>query len=143
MSDLIRFLVPTDGSEPSQRAIRHVLDLAGHGLTVEIHLLNVQPAVRGVAASLVSQSDLDSYHREEGMKALATSIGIVEAAGHKPHIHISVGDPGEVVMTFARRLECGQIVMGTRGLGSVSGLLLGSVARHVVGDGSLPVTLLR
>jgi nucleotide-binding universal stress UspA family protein len=143
MTDVVRILVPTDGSEPSRRAVGHVLDLARHGLPVEIHLLNVQPAVRGVAATLVSQADLDSYHREEGTKVLAESIQMVEAAGLTPHVHIGVGDPGENVLAFAQRLNCAQIVMGTRGLGAVTGLLLGSVARHVVGESTLPVTLLR
>ncbi|MGE0415990.1 MAG: universal stress protein [Acetobacteraceae bacterium] len=143
MTETLRILVPTDGSEPSRRAVRHVLDLARRGLAVEIHMLNVQPAVRGVAASLVPQADLDAYHREEGMKALAESIQMVEAAGLTPHVHIGVGDPGETVVAFAHRLHCSQIVMGTRGLGAVGAALLGSVARHVVGDGTLPVTLLR
>ncbi len=143
MSAVLRILVPIDGSDPSRRAAQHVLDLAARGLSLEVHLLNVQPALRGVAASLVSHGDLESYHRDEGMKALAESLRLVEAAGLKPHAHVGVGDPGETVLAFARRLNCEQIVMGTRGHGSVTGLLLGSVARHVVGEAAVPVTLLR
>ena len=143
MSTVLRILVPIDGSDPSRRAAQHVLDLAARGLSLEVHLLNVQPAVRGVAASLVSHGDLESYHRDEGMKALAESLHLVESAGLKPHAHVGVGDPGETVLAFARRLNCEQIVMGTRGHGSVTGLLLGSVARHVVGEADVPVTLLR
>jgi nucleotide-binding universal stress UspA family protein len=108
-----------------------------------VHLLNVQPAVRGVAASLVSSGDLESYHREEGMKALASSLQLAETAGLKPHAHVSVGDAGEMILAFARKLNCEQIVMGTRGLGPVTELLLGSVARHVVAGAAVPVTLVR
>jgi nucleotide-binding universal stress UspA family protein len=143
MSTALRVLVPTDGSDPARRATLHVLDLAARGLPLEVHLLNVQPAVRGVAASIVSSSDLESYHREEGMKTLAESVRLVEAAGLRPHAHVSVGDPGEMVLAFARRLSCEQIVMGTRGRGPVTGLLLGSAARHVVAGAAVPVTLLR
>jgi nucleotide-binding universal stress UspA family protein len=138
-----RVLLPTDGSEPSHRAVAHALDLAARGLPVELRLLNVQPAVRGGAATLVSHRDLDSYHRDEGMKVLAESLRLVEAAGHKPHAHVCVGDPGETVVAFARQLNCDQIVMGTRGIGSVTTLLLGSVAKHVVREAAVPVTLLR
>jgi nucleotide-binding universal stress UspA family protein len=120
-----------------------VLDLAARGLSLEVHLLNVQPAVRGMAASLVSQGDLESYHRDEGMKAMAESLRQVETAGLEPHAHVGVGDPGETVVAFARRLNCDQIVMGTRGHGAVTELLLGSVARHVVGASEVPVTLVR
>ena len=143
MNTVFRTLVPTDGSEPSRRATQYVLDLAARGLLLEVHLLNVQPAVRGVAASLVSHADLESYHRDEGMKALAESLRLVEAAGLTLHAHVGVGDPGETVLAFAQRLHCAQIVMGTRGHGSVAELLLGSVARHVVGKAAVPVTLLR
>src|SRR5258705_13836172 len=124
MSAALRVLVPTDGSEPARRAIEHVLDLASRGLSVEVHLLNVQPAVRGGAASLVSHSDLESYHRDEGMKMLAASLRLVEAAGLKPHAHVGVGDAGETILAFARRLTCEQIVMGTRGHALVATLLL-------------------
>jgi len=143
MSDALRILVPTDGSAPSLRAAQHVIGLAARGLVLDVHLLNVQPAVRGVAASLVSHADLDSYHRDEGMKALAESLRLVEAAGLKPHAHVGVGSPGETVLAFAQRLQCGQIVMGTRGHGSVAELLLGSVAQYVVSRAAVPVTLLR
>jgi nucleotide-binding universal stress UspA family protein len=143
MNGPLRVLVPTDGSDPAQRATRHVLDLVARGLSVEVHLLNVRPAVRGVAASLVPAGDLEDYHREEGMKALAASLRLVETAGLKPHAHVCVGDSGEMILAFARKLDCEQIVMGTRGLGPVTELLLGSVARHVVGGASVPVTLVR
>lgn len=143
MSTAIRVLIPSDGSEPSRRATAHVLDMAARGLLVDVHLLNVQPAVRGGAASLVSQSDLDSYHRDEGMKVLAESLRAVEAAGLKPHAHVCIGEPGEAILAFAKRLQCDQIVMGTRGHGAVANLLLGSAARHVVSQAAVPVTLLR
>ena len=143
MNAVLRILVPIDGSEPSRRAAQHVLDLAARGLPLEAHLLNVQPAVRGVAASLIPRGDLESYHRDEGMTVLAESLRLVEAAGLRPHAHVGVGDPGETVLDFARRLNCGQIVMGTRGRGSVTELFLGSVARHVVEGAEVPVTLLR
>ena len=143
MNPVLRALVPTDGSDSARRATLHVLDLAARGLPLEVHLLNVRPAVRGVAASLISHDDLEGYHREEGMKALSESLRLVEAAGLKPHAHVGVGDPGEIILAFARRLSCDQIVMGTKGRGAVTGLLLGSAAQHVVAGTTVPVTLLR
>jgi nucleotide-binding universal stress UspA family protein len=143
MTGALRILVPTDGSEPSVRATQHVLDLSARGLLLEVHLLNVQSPVRGVSASLVSHEDLQSYHRDEGMKALMESMRLVKAAGLTPYAHVDVGDPGETVIAFARRLNCDQIVMGTKGHSLVREMLLGSVARHVVGEAPVPVTLVR
>lgn len=143
MSKTLRILVPTDGSPNAERAVRHAVGLRDLGVEVEIHLLNVQPPIRGMAASIISQTDITDYHREEGMKALASSIALVQASGITPHSHIGVGEAGAVVIAFAERLSVDQIVMGTRGLGGVGGLLLGSVARHVAGEATVPVTLLR
>ena len=143
MSQPLRVLVPTDGSAAAERALRHVLGLQQRGIPVELHLLNVQPPVRGVAASVVSQADLTDYHREEGMKVLAEPIRIAQEAGLTPHAHIGVGEPGDIALAFAKRLDVDQIVMGTRGFGGFAGLLLGSSARHVVGESDVPVTLLR
>ena len=143
MSDPLRVLIPDDGSAAAHRAVAHVVSLAARGLSIDVHLLNVQSAVRGSAASLVPACVLEGYHRDEGMRALGESIRQIEAAGLKPHSHVCVGDPGESILAFAVRLQCEQIVMGTRGHGIVGNLLLGSVAQHVVAHASLPVTLLR
>ncbi len=143
MSDPLRILVPTDGSDHAAKALDFVLGMARRGLRLELHLLNVQPAIRGVAASIVSAADIESYHREEAMKVLEPAAKVAEAAGVKPHLHVGVGQAGETILAFTDRLKCEQIVMGTRGLGGFSGLLLGSSARDVAGGASVPVTLLR
>lgn len=143
MSAPLRVLLPVDGSEPSTRATAHVLDLAARGLPVEIHLLNVQPAVRGVVGSLVPHAEVEDYHRDEGMKALDACRALAAAAGLTAHCHVSVGDPGPTVLAFVETLACDQVVMGTRGLGAVGGLVLGSVAQHVVTHSQVPVTLRR
>lgn len=143
MSEALRLLIPSDGSDASRRAVAHVLSLAARGLLIEVHLLNVQSALRGSAASLVSPRDLEDYHRDEGMLALGESVRQLETAGLKPHVHVSVGTPGEIILAFAEKLHCEQIVMGTHGRGRVGAFLLGSVAHHVVVHAALPVTLLR
>lgn len=143
MSETHRILVPTDGSDHAAKALGFVLDMARRGLQLELHLLNVQPAIRGVAASIVSQADIESYHRDEAMKVLEPASKVAEAAGVKAHLHVGVGQAGPTILAFADRLKCEQIVMGTRGLGGFSGLLLGSSARDVAGGATVPVTLLR
>jgi len=143
MSDAHRILVPTDGSEHAAKALNFVLGMKKRGLDVELHLLNVQPPIRGVAASIVSQADIDSYHRDEAMKVLEPASKVAEAAGVQAHLHVGVGQAGATILAFTERLNCEQIVMGTRGLGGFSGLLLGSAARDVAGGATVPVTLLR
>jgi nucleotide-binding universal stress UspA family protein len=136
-------LLPTDDSPSARRAAQHLIDVVREGRVIEVHLLNVQLPVRGSAATLIAKADLDDYHREEGMKALAATKAMLEAAGITPKLHVGVGDAGEVIVAFAQRLGCRQIIMGTRGLGAAGSLVLGSVTTHVVSATELPVTLLR
>ncbi|MEJ0018216.1 MAG: universal stress protein [Acetobacteraceae bacterium] len=143
MTAPLLILLPTDDSASALRAADHVVGLAARGLAVEVHLLNVQAPLRGAAASLIGRSTRADYHRDEGMKVLARTHRVLEEAGLAVHPHVAVGDAGETILAFARRLACQQIVMGTRGLGGVAGAILGSVANHVVAAGDLPVTLVK
>ena len=143
MSGKLKILVPVDGSVPSLRAVQHAVELAKRGLAVELHLLNVQPPVRGTAAMLIAKGELDAYHRDEGMAALADAVQALKVAGIVPHLHVAVGAPGATVLAFVARLGCGLVVMGTRGYGGgMAGAVMGSVASDVVTGAAVPVTLL-
>ena len=51
--------------------------------------------------------------------------------------------PAEVICKYAKEKGVFQIFMDTRGLGSVSGLLLGSVATKVIHFTDVPVLLVK
>jgi CBS domain-containing protein len=54
-----------------------------------------------------------------------------------------IGSPAEIIDRVAREVGAHQIVMGTRGLGSLGNLFLGSVATKVVRLAQIPVTLVQ
>lgn len=134
-------LAPVDGSENSDRAVRYALDLLKGG--GKLHLLNVQPPLGGAIRTFVRKADIDSFHREEGEKALASAVKIAAAAGMAAETHISVGRAGEVVAEFAGRIGATMIVMGTRGHTGLAGVLLGSVAQEVIARAKVPVCLVK
>ena len=57
--------------------------------------------------------------------------------------HLVIGDPARAIVKLVRKLNCDLIVMGTRGMGAVAGLVLGSVANKVVHLARTPVTLVK
>lgn len=57
----------------------------------------------------------------------------------KHAFHIGVGDPAEVIVQYAEDKRCEQIVMGPRGMGTMSNLVLGSVASKVIPLAKAPV----
>jgi nucleotide-binding universal stress UspA family protein len=136
-------LVAVDGSPNSDRAVRHALDMVKGGLATEVHFLNVQPNLRGAIATFVNREQIESYHRDEGNKALASAVELAAKASVAAHVHIGVGRQGEVVRDFVKKIGAKMVVMGTRGHTGLSGVLLGSVAQDVIAHVDVPVTLVK
>ena len=86
---------------------------------------------------------LQQFYQDEGLAALKSARDRLDAARIPYTFHIGIGEPAEIIAQYAREKECDQIIMGTRGLGSVGGLLLGSVAMKVLHLASVPVLLVK
>jgi nucleotide-binding universal stress UspA family protein len=56
---------------------------------------------------------------------------------------ILIGDVPKALVAYAEAKGCDGIVMGTRGLGAIGNLVLGSVATKVIHLTRLPVTLIK
>jgi nucleotide-binding universal stress UspA family protein len=140
----MNMLLAVDGSDCSNRAVDYLIKLVkSYREAVEVHLLNVQPPLPGTAGSFVSRDVIEKYHQEEAMKELRSAMAKLDAAGVKYHRHIGVGDPADTIAGYAREKGCDQILMGTRGMGSVSNLVLGSVATKVIHLSPVPVVLIK
>jgi nucleotide-binding universal stress UspA family protein len=140
----MKVLVPIDGSSPSKRAIRHLLQLGQAHEPLELHLLNVQESadapqlMRFRKAEEIEQAQLD-----HGASVLAFAKRQLDRAGVKYHAHVVIGDPAEKIAEFAKKGRFDKIIMGTHGRGGIAGLLMGSVATKVLHLTSVPVTLVK
>ena len=139
----ISFIIPVDGSLPSQHATQYVVDAIKNSQQADVHLLNVQPSLSGSVSHVVGKETVDSYHREEAEKGLAAPKALLDGASTPYKLDIGVGEPGDVIAAYVEKLKCSQIVMGSRGLGSTFGLILGSVASNVLKHATVPVTLVK
>jgi nucleotide-binding universal stress UspA family protein len=141
----VKILVPIDGSENALRALRHVLDnRAWYSEPLELHLLNVQlPVASGGVKMFISQDQLNEFYEEQGQAALKPARDLVQAAGLPCHARVGVGDTAATIAGYARDQGCALIVMGTRGLGSIANMLLGSVATKVIHLAEMPVLLIK
>lgn len=142
---MLKLLVAVDGSENSGRVVDFLIKKSGwYKEPIEVQLLNVQMPIAGVNVKMfISGESLKEYYREEGAAALKQAREKLDAAGVSYVHHIGVGDPAETIVQYAKSKNCEQILIGSRGLGSVSGLVLGSVATKVLHLTELPVTLVR
>jgi nucleotide-binding universal stress UspA family protein len=144
-SDLAMILlIPVDGSEASGRALDGLIKQFGlYKDGVEIHLLNVQHALSSRAAAHIAGDAVPEYHREQGLAELAQARARLDASKIPYQHHIAVGEAAEVITRYAKEKGCDQIVMGTRGMSSMSNLLLGSVATQVIHLSPVPVLLVK
>ena len=143
---MLKWLVPVDGSESAVRAVSHMIDkLPWFKDGIEIHLLNVQhPMPYGSrVSSVLGQDKVAQYHHDEGMAALQPARAKLDAAGVKYVFHIGVGDSAETIVRYAKDQKCDQIVMGTRGMGALSNMIMGSVATKVLHLSDVPVLFVK
>lgn len=140
-----KVLLAVDGSECSDRAVRWVIDIvSAMNKPAEVHVITVQPAIReGLIRGFVGNDGIETYQREEGDKGLASARRLLDAATIAYVPHILLGQIGPCIGDFAAQNGCDSIVMGTRGLGGVTGLVLGSVATQVIQVATVPVTLIK
>jgi nucleotide-binding universal stress UspA family protein len=139
-----RWLLPVDGSLPALRAVDHVIDEAlATPLAAEVMLLNVQHPLPSDVSRFIDSAIVHDYHREAGDAALASARARLHAAGIGHGEHVVVGEIAPTIVDFAREHDCSLIIMGARGLGTVAGLLLGSVTQRVIHLTDLPVVVVK
>jgi nucleotide-binding universal stress UspA family protein len=74
------------------------------------------------------------------LKNCCAEVGDVPCAVHSG---ILEGSPAEAIIEVANTSKCDLIVMGSRGLGQLAGLLLGSTSQKVVAHAPCPVLIVR
>ena len=138
-----KLLVAIDASEHSDRAAHFAATFAKEHGPVEIHLVNVEPKpmtwlTRGMEEEAI-HAQLISY----GHQTMSSAQVILKEAGIPCHVHTKIGDVAEEIVALADKLKCDTIVMGTRGLGAISGLALGSITRKILHLAHLPVICIK
>lgn len=140
-----RILVPCDGSDNALRAVRYAATQAtASRQPVEVELLHVlEPVTVATLASALSEEKLDSRFPAGAQRALQPATEILEQAGVAYRVHCRLGAPAPQIDAQARESGCDAVIMGTRGMGPIASIVLGSVANQVVNLSDVPVTLVK
>jgi len=134
-----RIIVAIDGSEHSNRALSSARELAER-FGASLWLVH----------AYLQTSDLRSYDQFEKLIArrkLAGQSILDKARKFLGEINCEIneelleGPEAEAILSVAEIHKVGLILMGTRGLGSLEGILLGSVSRKVTHHAFCPVML--
>ncbi|RZI42690.1 universal stress protein [Herbaspirillum sp. HC18] len=138
-----KILVPVDASESAEHAVHYAARLVGDTPSIQLLLLNVQEPLDTRARAYMSQQEIKAIHATESQRALQAAMQILDEAGVPYHAEWRAGDIASTIAAYAEEADCESIVMGTRGLGAVSSLMMGSVAYKVVHQVRMPVTLVK
>lgn len=147
--DPSHFLVPSDGSERSQRAIEQAVALAKR-LGARITFLHVQPSVPLPLTGLGEALDprtievLIAASRQESERILSEAAAIAARSAVEATCERVSGDqPHRAILAAAQRLGCDLIVMASHGRHGLQGLLLGSETQRVLQEAPCPVLVHR
>ncbi len=132
-----RILVATDASKAANRAVDLAADMATkYGSSLEIlyvvRHMQLPPELRKMAqVENVAQREADVM-RFVAQKVLGDAEARAKKKGAKDvRTSMNLGDPATQIIKYAERRHADLIVMGTRGLGKVKEMFLGSVSRKV------------
>lgn len=141
---MIKFLIPVDGSEPSDNAVHHLIRLVRDLEAVEIHLLNVRDSVEAwEVRRFLTEEEITQTQHAEGENALSSAQALLDAAGLAYTAEVRIGPVASTIADYAAEQDCDAILMGSHGRGGLANLLLGSVATKVIHLTRIPVTLVR
>ena len=124
-----KILVPVDGSDSSERALDRASELAValKAKLIFLYVANVnQLAVNSCLSAELLEAmnkagDVILTHAEERVSESIETERVLET-----------GSPASAIVDVAEECEADMIIMGSRGLGLVKGVLLGSVSQYVV-----------
>ncbi|MEX5285469.1 universal stress protein [Selenomonas sputigena] len=138
-----KILVPYDGSEQAQQAVKraaHIARLQGATLM----LLMVVDLNAEVAA--FERVSMDGYVPAELKEGAYKEIAKIQREMPEDiHVNstVELGSPAETIVETAEDEGYDLIVMGSRGLGRFEGFLMGSVSQYVLQHVHCPVLVVR
>jgi nucleotide-binding universal stress UspA family protein len=140
-------LVPVDGSQTSDLALREAIRLIGSG-KAELRIVHVVEAVMPLLdVELLNVEELRQAVHDAGLKILARAEAAARAAGVSAKTMLIEARAGariaKVIADEASAWPADLIVIGTHGRRGLDHLLLGSVAEGVIRIAPAPVLLIR
>lgn len=138
-----KVLIPLDGSAAAGRAADFLSRRAQAIGGFDVVALNVQEPVDHWHRAAAEVDAALRHRRDHGQALCRSACEVLARVEGKVEFEVRFGDPATVISETASRQGCDLIVMGTRGLGALGGLILGSVAFKVLHAAEVPITLIK
>ncbi len=136
-----RILLAVDGSDHALRAAKVAADLA-RSMKSELRVVIAYEPIPPYLGEPNLQGAINA-RLKDAQNILQKAVA---AAGDMPdeiHTELIEGDSAEAIIEVAKTRNSDVIVMGSRGLGRLAGLVLGSTSQKVVSHAPCPVLIVR
>ncbi len=137
-----KILLAVDGSDHALHAARIAADMARGMKPKELRIVVAYDTIPMYLGEPNMQFAIDSRKTEadEILNAAIKEIGQVPS---EIHTEIIEGSPAEAIINVAETRKSEIIIMGSRGLGRLAELVLGSTSQKVVAHAHCPVLIVR
>ena len=140
-------LLPTDGTELCERALRHGIALAKLVQAKVVGVTVTQPLHSALPRSLIPKNLAGIIHAET-VKAADEKLAVVERLAREVGVQVetlrlSNDHPWEALVQTAKDKRCDLIVMASHGRRGVSAVVLGSETHKVLTHSTVPVLVVR
>ena len=142
-------VVPVDGSENAKRALEHALSVAdrNEAQLIVVHVANIVSAISNfdqtpISGGYVSEQIAEDME-ENGKQILDDIVKEIPSGVKEVKSVLEVGSPGPALLAVAKKYDADLIVMGSRGLGPLKGLFMGSVSSYVTSHSTCPVLIVK
>ncbi len=145
----MKILAPTDGSETAHNSLMIAAEYA-ETFDGELHILTVVPKITPMASPIEGfpheylLKDMEEM-RKSYARILNYSREQVKTKYPKLEVitHIKVGRPSQTIVEQSEELDIDMIIIGSRGLGGITGWVLGSTSKKVVDQSKRQVLVIK
>lgn len=137
-----KILLAVDGSTHALHAAHTAGEMARIMKSGHIYIVVVFNYIPAYLGEPNLQKVLDA-RLDEANLILDSAVAEVGAVPGKIHSELIEGNPAEAIIDVAKVRHVELIVMGSRGMGTLAGLLLGSTSQKVVSHADCPVLVVR
>jgi nucleotide-binding universal stress UspA family protein len=136
---LEKILLAVDMSDHARKAVPAAAELAKAG-GGDVHVLHVRELHYPVPPRVVGDSPEEAQQLVDGVVEELEKTGVTADGAVRTS---TGGSPASAILEQAREVGAGMVVLGSRGLSDLGGLLLGSVAHKVIQLSACPVLVVR
>ncbi len=123
----MKVLVPTDGSNNAMEAVNFAIALARENPTTQVTVISVIAPFSESRAGIALEKARNAFIK----------------AGLTVQTVLLEGEPADTIIKFAQEQKIEHIILGSRGMGALRSMVLGSVSQKVLQNTSIPLTIVK